>query len=371
MKVLIDETYRFADKQYKFLATDVYSQSGRIPRSTDKNGNLITSDIFWWTSGFFPGSLWYIYEYTKDEEILDFAKKFTKRIEDAKCITNNHDVGFMIFCSYGNGYRLTQDKIYPEVIISASNSLLTRFRPSISCIQSWDKSSRYNCPVIIDNMMNLEMLFWASKYTNDPKYRNIAIAHSDRTLQTHFRKDYSSYHLVDFDLQNGKIIKKVTAQGYADESAWARGQAWALYGFTVCYRETKDRRYLELAQNIAKFILDHPNLPNDKIPYWDFNAPKIPNEPRDASAAAIIASALIELCDFVDNEQFRIYKSASEQIIRSLASSNYLAKLGTNGGFLLMHSVGNMPANYEIDSALSYADYYYLEALSRYKKKYL
>lgn len=369
MNTIINEVFDVALKQYTPLARRVYKQKGRVPRGTDNN-KLVTSDISWWTSGFFPGSLWYIYDYTKDTKILNYAQKFSKRIEPEKFTTNNHDVGFMIFCSFGNGYRLIKDKTYPEIVITASNSLLTRYRPAIKSIQSWDKGEGYNCPVIIDNMMNLEMLFWASKYTNNPRYREIAINHANSTMKNHFRKDYSSYHVVDYDLTDGSIIKKVTNQGCANESAWARGQAWGLYGFVLCYRETKDKLYLAEATNIAKFILSNSNMPNDMIPYWDFNAPKIPNEPRDASAAAVIASALIELSGYVEKHDSMEYKKAAEKILRNLASSSYLAKLGTNSGFLLKHNVGNMPKNYEIDAALCYADYYFLEALLRYKEKY-
>ena len=370
MKVLIDNVFTFAEKQYAPLAEQVYKLEGKVPRSTDVNGALVTSDISWWTSGFFPGTLWYIYEYSKNSSILNYAQKFSNRIESEMFTTNNHDVGFMLYCSFGNGYRLTQDKSYPDILITSSNSLITRYRPKIKSIQSWDKSELYNCPVIIDNMMNLEMLFWASKYTNDSKYKEIAVNHANSTIKNHFRKDFSSYHVIDYDLADGHIIKKVTNQGCADASAWARGQAWGLYGFTMCYRETKDKRYLAQAKNIANFILNHPNLPTDKIPYWDFNAPKIPNEPRDASSAAIIASALIELSGYVGKQDAVTYKNLAEKILRSLASPAYLARFGTNGGFLLMHNVGNMPKKYEIDSALCYADYYFLEALLRYKAKF-
>ncbi|MFZ4581479.1 MAG: glycoside hydrolase family 88 protein [Paludibacter sp.] len=371
MEVLINDVFNLANKQYSSLAKLVYQQDGKIPRATDSFGKLTTSNADWWTSGFFPGSLWYIYEYSKDSAMLNYAQKFSKRIENEKFTTNNHDVGFMLYCSFGNGYRLTADKTYPEVILTASKSLITRYRPIIKSIQSWDKDKSFNCPVIIDNMMNLEMLFWASKFTKDAKYKNVAVNHANSTIQNHFRKDFSTYHVIDYDLTDGHIIKKATGQGYADESAWARGQAWGLYGFTMCYRETKDKHYLIQAQQIAKFILNHPNLPTDKIPYWDFNAPNIPNAPRDASSAAIIASALIELSNFVNNKEATNYKTLAEKILRSLSSPAYLAKNGTNDGFLLMHNVGNMPKNYEIDSALCYADYYFLEALLRYKAKFI
>lgn len=373
MSKLIDEVFTVAKKQYFPLATKVYKQEGRVPRATDAKGNLVTSDISWWTSGFFPGALWYIYEYTKDTTMRGYAQKFTKRIESEKFTTNNHDVGFMLYCSFGNGYRLTQDPTYTEVLVTGSNSLITRYRPEIKSIQSWDKSTaeEYNCPVIIDNMMNLEMLFWASEFTNNPKYREIALHHANSTMKNHFRKDYSSYHVIDYDLTSGKIIKKVTNQGYADESAWARGQAWGLYGYVLCYKATKEMRYLTQAKHIANFVLNNPQMPDDMIPYWDFNAPKIPNEPRDASAAAVIASALIEMSSFVGKQDAEKYKSTAEKILRSLASQKYLAKIGSNQGFLLMHNVGNLPKNYEIDTALCYADYYFLEALLKYKEKFL
>ncbi|MEI8272939.1 MAG: glycoside hydrolase family 88 protein [Paludibacter sp.] len=371
MNTLINEVFTLAEKQYIQLAKQTYQFEGRLPRSTDSAGNLVTSDRSWWTSGFFPGSLWYIFEYTQDTTMLHYAQKFSNRIESEKFTTNNHDVGFMLYCSFGNGYRLTHDKSYPEILLTSSNSLITRYRPKIESIQSWDKSEFYNCPVIIDNMMNLEMLFWVSKFTNDPKYREVAVNHANSTIKNHFRKDFSSYHVVDYDLTDGHVIKKVTNQGCADASAWARGQAWGLYGFTMCYRETKDKRYLMQAQHIANFILLHPNLPTDKIPYWDFNAPDIPNEPRDASAAAIIASALIELSGYSPKKEALFFKSCAEKILRSLASHAYLAKQGTNGGFLLMHCVGNMPKKSEIDTPLTYADYYFLEALLRYKAKYI
>ena len=371
MKVLIDRVFSHANKQYTDLAREVYKENGRIPRATDQFGKLTTSGSEWWTSGFFPGSLWYIYEYSKDTVMLRYAREFSKRIESEKFTTNNHDVGFMLYCSFGNGYRLTNDQTYPEVLLTGSNSLLTRYRPVIQSIQSWDQNQLYNCPVIIDNMMNLEMLFWASIYSKDDKYRNVAINHANNTLKNHFRPDFSSYHVVDYDLTDGHIIKKVTNQGCADESAWARGQAWGLYGFTMCYHETQNRKYLIQAQQIANFILNHPNLPADNIPYWDFNAPKIPNEPRDASSAAIIASALIELSVYVEKNEAEIYKNAAEKILRNLASPLYLAQSGTNGGFLLKHCVGNMPKKSEIDTALSYADYYFLEALLRYKIRFI
>lgn len=220
-------------------------------------------------------------------------------------------------------------------------------------------------------MMNLEMLTWASENGGDKKYKEIAITHANTTLANHFRPDFSSYHVVDYDLETGKVKKKATWQGAADCSSWSRGQSWALYGYTLMYRFTKDQKYLKQAKGIAHFILNHPNLPADKIPFWDFDAQGIPFAKRDASAGAIIASALLELGQYTAKEEKKEFIQAAETMLHTLASPDYRAKLGENGGFLLMHSTGAYPMNSEIDVPLIYADYYYLEALARYKKWYL
>jgi rhamnogalacturonyl hydrolase YesR len=214
-------------------------------------------------------------------------------------------------------------------------------------------------------MMNLEFLYETGKLTNNQNMQNACISHADLTLKNHFRADNSCFHVVNYDSITGKIVEKVTHQGFNNNSSWARGQAWALYGYTMMYRETGKHIYLEQAQKVAAFIFNHPRLPKDLIPYWDFDAPGIPNEPRDASAAAIFASALVELSTFT-NEKNNYFKSA-ETILKNLSSDNYLAKIGENGLFILKHSTGNWPAKDEIDAPLAYADYYYLEALLRMK----
>jgi rhamnogalacturonyl hydrolase YesR len=277
----------------------------------------------------------------------------------------------MMFCSFGNAYEVTHNPEYKNVIFTAANSLATRYRPSIQSIQSWDSNSKFRCPVIIDNMMNLELLEWVTKNGGDARFHNIAVAHSNSTLKNHFRPDNSSYHVIDYDLKTGTVFRKLTHQGYSDASAWARGQAWALYGFTVMYRFTKDKTYLDQANKIAAFILHHPNLPADKIPYWDFDLPDVSNEPRDASAAAITASALLELAQYTKGKEKKEYVNVAETILQSLSSPAYRAAPGTNGGFLLMHSTGHKPGGSEIDVAITYADYYFIEALKRYKKWYL
>ena len=340
-----------------------------FPRSLDKEGKLVTNRSPWWTSGFFPGSLWYLYEYSGDTSVRQMAIARTATLEREQYNNMDHDIGFKMFCSYGNGLRLTADSSVVPILVQSAGSLTSRFMEKPGVIRSWERFGEYRYPVIIDNMMNLELLFWASKVSGDPKYREIAISHADKTLENHFRQDNSSWHVLAYDSVTGEVLAKKTAQGAADGSAWARGQAWGLYGYVMSYRETDDRRYLQQAQKIADFVLDHPNLPADYIPYWDFNAPGIPGALRDASAAAIIASALIELCDYVDEDREGRYLSAAENIIRSLGSPSYLAEEGENGNFILEHSVGNMPGNSEIDVPLSYADYYFIEAMMRMKKR--
>jgi len=320
-----------------------------------------------WTSGFFPAELWYFYQYTKDKKWLNLARKYTADIKKEQYNRGTHDLGFMIYCPFGNGYRLTKDTAYKGVIIQAAKSLSTRFNKTAGVIKSWDHNGdKWKYPVIIDNMMNLELLFEATKMTGDSSFYKIAVSHADNTIKNHFRRDFSSYHVVDYDtLKSGNILQKLTAQGYANESAWARGQAWALYGYTLCFRETKNKAYLSQADGIAGFILNNKITPADGIPYWDYNDPNIPNVSRDASAAAITASALYELAKY--SKDAKKYKTAADKILYAL-STKYTSKIGYNHGFILEHSTGHRPAKSEIDVPINYADYYYLEALLRSKK---
>ena len=375
LAISIDHAMKVASEQSLLMCKTLKDKPGLLPRTIDKNGKLMTSDSRWWCSGFFPGVLWYLYEYSGKNEIKDQAELFTKRVEREKFTTTNHDVGFMIYCSFGNGYRLTGNQDYKNVIETACNSLSTRYNDKIKSIKSWDFiENDWQFPVIIDNMMNLEMLLWGSKQFNNNYFRTIAVNHANTTQKYHFRDDYSCYHLVSYDTLTLKPEFKRTYQGASDSSSWARGQAWALYGYTVMYRETKNLKYLDLARHIAQFIIHNPNLPKDKIPYWDFNAPNIPNEERDASAAAIMASALIELSSYVDKMECREYMNVVETQLSTLCSDEYLANPGTNGNFILKHSVGSKPhqdiAPYfgEVNVPLTYADYYFVEALVKYKK---
>lgn len=347
--------------QLKMMAEQI-ADSNKIPRSI-RDGKVRLEDLYDWTSGFFPGSLWYAYELTQEEYFKTQAHKYTALLYDLREYKGTHDLGFMIYCSYGNEYRLTGDTTIIPVMIQTADNLAGRFNPITKTIRSWDFGD-WMYPVIIDNMMNLELLFWASEYTGDDKYKNIAITHANTTMIEHYRPDFSSYHVIDYDTITGAVRSRGTHQGYSDDSDWARGQAWGLYGYVVCYRFTKDLKYLDFAKKIAQFIMDNV-VTEDKIPYWDYNAPDIPNAPRDASAAAVTASALFEMSTYGDPDN--IYFNYAETILKNLSSSNYLAQKGENLGFVLMHSVGHLPANSEIDTPLNYADYYYMESLKRYK----
>ncbi|MBN1431837.1 MAG: glycoside hydrolase family 88 protein [Methanomicrobiaceae archaeon] len=368
MDKIIDESLAFAIHQYTMMADVMNEKTDLLPRTIDESGSLVTSNSGWWTSGFSPGSLWYLYEYSKDENIREAAVRMTSRVEKEKNNKGTHDLGFMLYCSFGNGLRLTGEESYNEILLTGASSLSTRFRPVVGCIQSWGSRSGWQCPVIIDNMMNLELLMWAFKKSGDSSFYKIALTHADTTIINHFRPDYSTWHVVSYDTLSGDIEAKQTAQGAADESSWARGQSWGLYGYTMMYRETGLQRYLDQAQGIADFLISHPNLPDDKIPYWDYDAPGIPDAHRDASAGAIMASALIELSGFAEPEKRNKYLDIAEKQIRSLASPAYMAEPGENGNFILMHSVGSLPAKSEVDVPLTYADYYFIEALLRFRK---
>ena len=383
-KQFIGENMNYACEQTRYMLESLGDTNGRYPRSTKKDCSLSTTDIYGWTSGFFPGTLWFLYEFTNDSCWKEKAVEWTLPLEPNRTNTKDHDVGFMMYNSFGKGFALTKNESYRDILVQTANSLMTRYNPNVHSIQSWEGGKSHHdtiiwqFPVIIDNMMNLELLFWAARETGDKKYYDVAVTHANTTIKNHLREDFSCYHVVDYDTITGEVRDRATAQGYADNSAWARGQAWGIYGFTMVYRETGDSKYLSVAQKMADFFLHNPSLPEDKVPLWDFNAgqdgytkkwkfdeTKIGYIPRDASAAAIAASALFELYQYTKNPE---YYDSAVTMIHSLASEQYRAVPGSNAGFLLMHSTGSLPHGKEIDVPLVYADYYFLEALLRYQK---
>jgi hypothetical protein len=389
--IKLPKIFSDAEQQTHLLLQEIKSAKATAANSdlfsprTIENGQLKLVPSKDWTSGFFPGELWMLYGYTGNNEWKEQAATFTAIMEKEKTNGTTHDMGFKIYNTFGQGYRLTKDPHYKEVILQSARTLSTRFNPLIGCIRSWDHHRNlWGFPVIIDNMMNLELLFEATRLSGDSSFYKIAVAHANTTMKNHFRSDYSSYHVVDYDTLTGKVVKKMTWQGYSDGSAWSRGQAWGLYSYTMCYRETGDKAYLQQAEGIAGFILRHPHLPADKVPYWDFDAPGIPQRtgtgagitgtdnrivdtvPRDASAAAVIASGLYELSRY--SKHGSEYRAAADKILESL-TAKYRSLPEENKGFILSHSTGSRPSNSEVDGPLNYADYYYLEALLRSQLK--
>ncbi len=379
---IVKDNFKFAEKQLSYAIKVVDSVRlnpspeqqkplrGRNvvgPRSIYPDGTLYVIPSRDWTCGFFPGELWLMYDYTKDVKWKEQAMRYTKMLEAEQYNTTTHDLGFMMFDSYGVGYRLTGDASLKPVIMQSAKSLISRYNAKIGCIRSWDHNKdKWKFPVIIDNMMNLELLFWASRESGDPVYRDIAIKHANTTLANHFRPDGSSYHVVSYDPETGKVEKKNTHQGYSHESAWARGQGWAVYGYTVMYRETKDKKYLKQAQKTLEFIFTNKNLPADLVPYWDYDDPKIPNAPRDASAATLVAAALYEMSMY-DKSKSDLYKKRADTILENITKS-YRNQLYTKYGFLLDHSTGHLPGKSEIDTPINYADFYFIQALLRKSK---
>ncbi|MFC3810855.1 glucuronyl hydrolase [Lacihabitans lacunae] len=375
--ILISSGFGFAQKleskiesQLKYSLSEIEKSQKRNPKGVSprsmREDTLFMVPSKDWTSGFYAGNLWYTYELTQNPFWKQKAIEFTAPIEKEKFDSTTHDLGFKLFCSFGNGNRIAPNKAYRDIIIQASYTLCSRFSPVVGSLKSWNHSTdKWVFPVIIDNMMNLEMLFWAFKETNDSLFYKVAVSHANTTMKNHFRADGSSYHVIDYNPKTGEVLQKNTHQGYSHESSWARGQAWGLYGYSMCYRETGDMKYLQHAERIADFILNNPALPQDLIPYWDYNDPKIPNAPKDVSAAAITASALFELSTFTTLNSKK-YRNVAELILKNIDTKHW-CKIGTKGGFLLDNSTGHLPGNHEINVPIVYADYYYLEALLRSK----
>ncbi len=361
----IEQNFTDAAAQYKVLAKNL--PVDKFPKTYfPTTGKYEWSNSDWWCSGFYPGTLLYLYQQTKDTALYSEAQRILEVLKKEQYNKTTHDLGFMMYCSFGNANTIAPSQTYKDILLTSAKSLSTRFSPAVGCIKSWDgKPNEYL--VIIDNMMNLKLLFWATQVSGDSSFYKIAVTHANTTIKNHFRADNSSYHVLNYNATTGEVIKKKTAQGFADESAWGRGQAWGLYGYTETYRETKDKKYLEQADKIAQYILSHPNFAKDKITYWDFNAPDIPASLRDASAAAIMASAFLELSEYVNKKKAKQYFKTAETILKKLSAAQYKAAPGTNGGFIIKHCVGHMPNKTEIDVPLTYADYYFVEAMMRYK----
>ena len=364
---IVRKSFARAERQTALLDS-LLTSPDLFPASWNTDGTIKTNSARGWISGFFPPNIWFLYEYTRDPKWLDMARRRTAPLDTLRRYTKTHDLGFMVGCPCAAAYRLTGEEAYRQLLIDASDALLTRFSPAVGLIRPWDNKNGDPNPyrVIIDNMMNLEMLFTVSKLTGDKRYYDIAVCHADNTLKNHFRPDNSCFHIVCYDAETGRVTGQRGGQGYSAASAWSRGQSWALYGFTMCYRETGDPSYLDRAVKCAEYFINHPRLPEDLVPYWDYDAPGIPDEPRDASAAAITASALLELAKYAPGKE-KSYYGTARKILTSLASDRYLIPAGKKCGFLIDHSVGSKPSGSQVDVPIIYGDYYFLEALLRLK----
>ena len=378
----LPSVYARCAEQYRGLLKQMAAQKPDVQPKRWENGKLVVIPPRDWCSGFFPGSLWYLYEKTGEAFWKEAATQYTDRLlEPLRHDANNHDVGFRTYCSAGNALRLTKDPKYAAFLHDTAAALRTRYDDRMGLICSWNnpkgKAGGFFAPqyiVIIDNMMNLELLEWDAKNGGDPKSHAISVSQADLTDRHHFRPDGSAYHVLNYNRVTRKVHGIYAGQGACVEGTWSRGHSWAVYGFAMMYRETKDPKYLARAMKCADYWMNEPNLPADGVAYWDFKAPDIPNEQRDASAAAVTASALLELATLAPADKAPAYRAFGVKILSSLASDAYLAPVGGNGNFLLMHCVGNKPAWYgnpksgEVDVPLNYADYYFLEALLRFER---
>jgi len=375
LKARLPEIFAKSAEHYKALdaaATPIIKDARgrpRIPHGFRRDkGALDMRPVTWWTAGHFPGSLWYLYEATGDESLKNRALAWTEMLQENSKVTSNHDVGFIMYCSYGNARRLLKTDRFDAILAETAESLCVRFNEKLGLIRSWGKPDETRDFLVIpDNMMNLELLEAASKFAGNGKYAKIARSHADVTMKHHFRADGGTYHVLNYDQRPafvGLVQEIRRGQGASCETAWSRGQSWAIYGYTMMFRESGDARYLAFAQKLADFAIGNPNMPDDGVPYWDYGAP---GEERDSSAGSIMASALLELSDFVPGDKGAAYRAFAVKQLLALASPAYFSEGDEIGHFLLKHGVGHKPALSEVDTPLDYGDYYFLEALLRFK----
>lgn len=377
LRAALPEIFAKAAAHYKAL------DAAATPLMKDEKGELRTPhgwlawqgkreldmrSIYWWTAGHFPGSLWYLYEATGDEFFKLRATVWTEILAPNAKVDDNHDVGFIMNCSYGNARRILKTDKYDAILAETAASLSKRYNESLGLIRSWGAlDEKKNFLVIPDNMMNLELLEAVSKFSVDPRFARIARSHAAVTKKHHFRPDGGTYHVLNYDQRPGflGIVQEIRrGQGLGCETAWSRGQSWAIYGYAMMYRFTRDPAYLAFAQKVSDFAINHPNMPADGVPYWDFGAP---GEERDTSAASVMASGLLELSNFVGGEKGASYRAFAVKQLLSLASPEYFSEGDEVGHFLLKHGVGHKPAGSEIDTPLDYGDYYFLEGLLRFR----
>ena len=377
----VDKQLQYCHKQVKRALTELQQKDGSYdytmePRNIlkgdkQKGWNCRKATAEEWCDGFWPGILWMDYRNTKDEAVRKAAEGYTESLKGiAYRPCYDHDIGFLMFCSYGKGYEVNHSQEYKNVILASADSLATLFNPIVGTILSWPREVKpRNWPhnTIMDNMMNLDMMFWTAKNGGNKLLYDLAVTHAKTTMQNHFRPDGSCYHVAVYDTINGNLIKGVTHQGYADNSMWARGQSWAIYGYTMVYRYTHNKMFLDFAQKVTDIYIKRlKETSDDLIPLWDMDDPRgVKGAPRDVSASCVVADALLELQQYVGGEKGEEYKQFAIQSLAQLSTDKYQS--GKKNVAFLMHSTGHHPAGSEIDASIIYADYYYLEALNRMK----
>ena len=325
-----------------------------FPHITE-NGKWITTEDGYWTGGFWVGLLWFTYKITGDEKYKDEAYKWVKKLEAGKN-DRTFDLGFLFYPSFVLGYKITNDGHLRKTALEATDTLASLFNEEVGFVYNdFTMNGKRVGRTIIDVMMELPLLWWAYHETGDEKYYNVAYAHTKRTIEEFIREDYSTVHVIDFDLETGEIIRKITVQGYSNESCWSRGQAWAIYGFTLAYKYTKDELFLKTAENLAAYFIKH--LPEDYVPYWDFDDPD--KKVKDSSTAAIASSGLLDLSDFSRKKEFM---DVAINILNSLCD-NYLSGKDEDG--ILKHGCFHKPENMGVDESLIWGDYYFVEAMAK------
>ena len=342
----------------------------RLPGGWNAKTGLRTIGLDDWRVGHYPGSLWFLYEATGDTFFKERATVWTEILEPCKKITSHHDTGFVMYCSFGNARRILNTDKYDGILLETAKSLSRRYHNELGLIRSWGEiGDRKEFLVIPDNMMNLELLEAASKMpSGEGRFDKIARSHANVTMKHHFRADGGTYHVLNYDQRPeylGMVQEIRRGQGLSCGTAWARGQSWAIYGYTMMYRDTGDKAYLNFTQKVADYAINHSSMPNDGVPWWDYGAA---GDERDSSAAAIMASGLLELSTFVEKSKGTFYRAFAARQLLSLSSCAYFSSGDEIGHWILKHGVGYKPANSEIDTPLCYGDYYYLEALLRFRR---
>ncbi|HEY9415659.1 MAG TPA: glycoside hydrolase family 88 protein, partial [Pseudonocardia sp.] len=352
--------------EQRLIATDAALNPPAYPVRTKPGGLWLTAGADDWTAGFYPATLWRTFERTQDPAWRQRAVTWQAGLA-RQTKQDSTDLGFKLFDTFGTGYQLTGDESYKRVVLDGADTVSHRFNPKVGMFRVWDKSAdQTQFRVNIDATMNLELMFWAGQNGGNPQYAEMAKRHAERALTDLVRPDGGTWMVAMYDQKTGALVGHSTKQGYATESTWARGQSWAVYGFTMAYRYTKDPRFLDGARRTADYFMRR--LPPDHVPYWDFDVPNKATAPRDTSAAAVVASALVELSGFeTDPAAKQRDTDNARDLLTALSSPTYAPRAQPKFAAILQHGTQHFPAGWA-DTGIAFGDYYFVEALNRYEK---